>query len=310
MSEVCHAQGKNSPTKSRADQSIESCFNQEFEYQQKTFGKPALQKLTTLEDFDDRRHPICKDVVGVFNQVLEKTNEVFSKKCLPFAADLFSPTHKILIVNDTAQIAQRTSARINSKTGDGQYFTKDTLLTIRRQTGDANKDSAQSIQISRFARLWNPSNPPYILASPVDEIPKAAEEYLQPCWTVPTYFKELPVQDGLDMCKITYSDGISIATCNSLPSTTMDVICDDENDSICEWKFVSEINNQMHLVSDTNKPVKIINVEPEKIQDWAAGTWFEYIDLDLTPDASLYRLSTLTGTFYIGDQDHRILVHN
>lgn len=263
----------------------------------------ALKKLAALQPYGNTkvgRYPLCSDVINVYPQKVDYVAYQSRKKGnseTPPSDNEYTPVY--------AEVS-RGSGLVSG----GACFTDATIVTIAFPN-ISDGIGAEEISMVNLAEKFedNETEGLHILSSIIEAFPDASGEFLKPCWGKVEGHTLGELHDEKDqICTITYGNNHQ-ETCTPKHRFRVE-ICDNAGKRTgCEWKAVSEINpTTMNLLSDNNTPVKISSITPPKeIEDvWG---WPD-VDFDILSDLDVHNLTISTGTYYVGAQGNRVLVHN
>jgi hypothetical protein len=266
----------------------------------------TVKKLAGLATYGNDavgKYPLCNDVIKTYPNAIDWAafkQRMKSENDLPADAEY------------TATYEPKTSSS-NSGTyypvGGGTCFSDETIVTIAFPA--ATDVGAIEITMEDLAEKFDDEETQglHILSSVIEVIPDATTEFKKPCWAAVSGHTLGELYDKDDsVCKITYGSGHQ-ETCTPKHRFRVE-ICDNTGKVTgCEWKAVSEIDkDKMHLLSDTQQPIKISSITTEVVDDWDGG-WF-LIDFDFFSDLDVHNLSVATGTYFVGEKANRVLVHN
>jgi|JI10StandDraft_1071094.scaffolds.fasta_scaffold70716_3 hypothetical protein len=290
----------------------------------------ALEQLKKLKIYGNStvggQYPKCVDVIAVRNAMKTTIWNEYANQCNP-AVKYFSSTHLLEYNNQMLQDSSAEHSELLEGTdlgskyyvyrggygsssisgGDG-CFKGDVQITV----GHIEDEKYELQTFDDYVENYDENDAGYVLSSPIEKIPDAPQTYLGPCWSSVQKYSDVELYNGAPLATVTYKpDNKTTSSCVATSKHPFYVEVTDpaSGKKTFAWKMACQIDPEtMKLVSDLNSRVKVLNVTPSAVEDgWGwSSTW----DWDYCVDMHVFTLTTDTGTYYIGDPEHRVLVHN
>jgi hypothetical protein len=293
-----------------------TCFDNVVRQQEK-LGLEALQKLKVYGNTTiGGKYRKCDEVVNIRNNVKDKVWQEYTTKCDSKNMEYFTATHTMKFSTTMFLDSVKAHSEFIPDIERGSKYIPDPMLgcfggKTEITIGQLESDKYEFANFENYYDNFDKDAPGYVLSSTIAEISDASADYQEPCWAKVEAAHRVDFYNGANVCTITYKpEGQTAFSCVTTPRHAFRVqVCEPNGQKSCTWKVVSEIDPEtMKLISDSNMPVEILSKTTSTVQDgWG---WPSWADFDFVVDFYVYNLSVETGTFYIGDSKHRVLVHN